>query len=245
MTRFEALHQWLLHRFGQVPLGDDWPRLETKAVELNKQFPDVKRTFGRRAFLSLIGFIDIRGFSERVKGKEPIYIAEYLMPFLNNVASKVNYHGGLIDKTIGDEVMFFMPNEKEEGGAPLISKSFHIISSLMCLDAELGSEYPFRIGLAIGETYLGKISSEGFSEWSIFGESVNLAKRITKETDKREKTIGAIGVLTSEVKSMECFDLLFRYMNICIEDNPVMIEIEKPTPLKGISKYRCAILLDR
>jgi len=248
------LNQWFMHRSGQEMLDDTWPIYITKALESSRTAPDVIKTFGNSDIRALIGFIDLVGFSEHVRGLSPKQVADYLLPLLNELVSLVVDEGGLVDKTIGDEVMFVLPDTEGEGGVPIVLASNRLIAGIWQLRCQFAAHYPFRIGLALGTVYLGQVATEGYSEWSVFGETVNFAKRIMnvpEEAFAEAGAHGALGTLLAETECHKYFDVLLQYFAPDEEYVPcglALTEVEDPTvkaPLKGISPYRCALMVPR
>jgi class 3 adenylate cyclase len=80
------------------------------------------------------------------------------------------------------------------------------MEGLLSLQRQLGPEYPFRIGLTFGTVYVDCIEGEGYREWTVVGESVNLAKRLHEVV--KEVTSGiaaAFGVLASDTDAARRF----------------------------------------
>lgn len=230
MIKTKNMDDWLRHRFGEKLLDKSWPRYETKALELNEKF-DEKKNFGNKDIYGYIGFIDLIGFSESVKGKTPLEVANFILPFLNEVCAAITSYNGLIDKTIGDEIMFIFPEMSGERGVPAILSINSIIEKVK----DLKEKYSFRFGLSYGKMHLGRIKSEGFKEWSVFGESVNLAKRLVEDKESNSN-IGTFAVLMNDPINIENYELLSNYLFDC---HKIQVKtIEKPKELKGISEYK-------
>jgi len=241
--------KWLAHRAGIEQL-QELPfqlRSKTKALELNEQGRQFIETFGQRVIKGFVGFIDLVNFSERVKGWGSKEISEYLKPFLFGVINIAVDRYALVDKTIGDEVMLILPDLMEDGGAPAILLMGQILGSLYDLQRELGTDYPFRIGLAYGSFYVDQIRGKGYSEWTTSGEVVHLAKRLHKLKGLSTETGigGAFGVLKREPEAVERFEEI---LNI-IAGFPSRMTyefIEQPVDyLKGVSPAQCALLIPK
>jgi hypothetical protein len=231
MIKSKTLEAWLLHRYGKKQLDESWIQCETKALELNSNFNKIK-TFGKKDFYGFVGFIDLVGFSSSVKGKAPSEVANFILPFLNDVCKAVTSNNGMIDKTIGDEIMFVIPDISEEEGVPPILSINSLIGSIK----RMKGKYSFRFGLSYGKMYLGRVIGGNYKEWSVFGESINLSKRLVQ--DKQcDKNIGLFAILNDDRNCYKNFNLLKKYLFVCHKFE--MHSIKNPIKLKGISEYKC------
>lgn len=235
--------EWLAHRSGEKQLDPARPRYVRKAFELNDTGASFIDSFGKSEISAFVGFVDLVGFTERVKGSSPKDIANHLKPFLEGLAGLVTSRYGLVDKTIGDEVMFVLPDQEKDSGPPAVLLMGQLSGSMYDLQQELGKGYQLRIGLAYGNLLVDRIKGDGFSEWTLFGETVHLAKRLhgLKEIDTSLGIGGAYGVLLSNAKAVGCFEAT---LGIIAGRGSRMNHkiIESPAELKGISPYRCALL---
>jgi adenylate cyclase len=162
-------------------------------------------------------FIDVAGFtglSERMGDRVVPLLSRYL-----DVASEVIVaHDGTIDKFIGDAVMAFW-------GAPTAQSEHALLScraALACRSAleaagindDHGHPLQIRIGINSGRMLVGNIGSELRLNYTVIGDSVNVASRL-ESANKQYGTqilIGAetkrlIGdsVLTREIDSIAVY----------------------------------------
>jgi Adenylate and Guanylate cyclase catalytic domain len=167
---------WLLHRTGTTVDLSSLPRWVMDSLDHNAKGPDYLATFDKREFECFVGFVDLKGFSQFASGKKPKQISEYLLPFLTQMIDFMTQCECLIDKTIGDEIMFILPNPEEFSGYFAISdllKLFRLLSTF-------SNDYPYyryRIGLSYGTHYLDRISAKAYSEWIVAGEPIIAARR--------------------------------------------------------------------
>jgi class 3 adenylate cyclase len=117
-----------------------------------------------------------------------------------------------------------------------------LVGSLHDLQRELGADYPFRIGLAYGAQFVDCIKGKGYAEWTVVGESVNLAKRLhslpgAEPTDGVGGAFGALVEETSEQKFQACLGFMAGFASRMTHRI-----VEGTVDLKGISPARCAIL---
>jgi len=186
--------------------------------------------------------VDLVGFSIKVEGLSPQEICDYLRPFLSGVIDEASNRPALVDKTIGDEVMFIVPDMEQDGGPPGVLGMGSLLGGLHDLQRKLGIEYSFRIGLSYGALYVDLIKGSGYSEWTVVGESVNLAKRLQTlpGVEPKDGIGGAFGVLVKETDENK-FKVI---LEIIAGFGARMIHsvVEGTVELKGISSARCAIL---
>ena len=169
--------QYLLHRVGEKQL-QSCPQIIRKGLEGNVASPDFLQTYGNANIDAYVGFIDLAGYSSAVKGKSPQQIADYLRPFLVGTIDILYDKFALIDKMIGDEIMFVLPETEENNNPHQILFMGQIMGALHDLAYELQSKYKYRIGLSYGKVHVFHLTGKGYSEWSIVGEPVHVAKRL-------------------------------------------------------------------
>jgi class 3 adenylate cyclase len=168
---------WLLHRTGTAVDYSSLPHLIPDSLDHNTKGPDCLKTFNKREFDCFVGFIDLKGFSEFASGKKPKQISEYLVPFLTQIIDLLTKCECLIDKTIGDEVMFILPNPEDFGGYMVVSDLLQLFRLLSTFSSNYSS-YKYRIGLSYGTHYLDRIDAKDYTEWTVAGESIIAARRI-------------------------------------------------------------------
>lgn len=131
-----------------------------------------------------VAFIDIRDYSSVSEKLEPMRLVNHLNGFLEEVCCAVTNRKGTIDKFIGDSVMAFWnaPEavDRHEGEA--------CAAMLDCLDriAMVSSTWNANglplwepcIGIHTGDVIVGNIGSSTRLNYTIIGDSVNLASRI-------------------------------------------------------------------
>ncbi len=207
----EALSRWLLHISGHTKLPQVLTPLR-EAVELNREGPRIISTFARQRFKGLVGFVDMRGFSDLAHGFSPEEVRDIASPFVGAIVEAARRNHCFIDKTIGDEVMFIMPSIGEDVALAnvglevrdpwLISLSALVADMLRLLD-ERAPERSFSAGFAYGAMVLGYVGAEGYGEWTVYGNAVNAAKRIQAlagevSPDKKRNSL-AVGVIEAEL----------------------------------------------
>ena len=155
---------------------------ETVVAHLLKN-PELIKPGGQRRRVTVF-FADIAGFTSIAEQFPPEETALMLHDVLNAVSEEVIRHHGVIDKYIGDCVMAFW-------GAPLASPTAAADacrSALASLEAlqrvnqsfaarGLGS-ISMRVGLHTGDAIVGNLGSERLFDYTVVGDTVNLASRL-------------------------------------------------------------------
>ena len=168
---------YLLHRVGEKRLTSR-SQIVQKDLRGNIDSPTFLKTYGNSIITAYVGFIDLANYSSIVKGKSPEEIGEYLHPFLTETIDILTNRSALVDKMIGDEIMFILPETEESSNPHEILLLGQIMGALHDLAFRLQPDYKFRIGLSYGKVYVFHLKGKGYSEWSIVGEPIHVAKRL-------------------------------------------------------------------
>jgi adenylate cyclase len=150
--------------------------------------PSALKLGGERRNLSIL-FCDVRGFttlSEKLKD-EPERLTALINRLLDPLSEAVLAEGGTIDKYIGDCVMAFWNAPLPSPNHPLraASAARRMLDAVETLNAELrqeqGDDAPrFAIGVGIntGDCVVGNVGSRWRYDYSVLGDTVNLASRL-------------------------------------------------------------------
>ena len=122
-------------------------------------------------------FVDLVGSTTLATEREPAEVVELLNRFFDVVVQEVNEHEGLVNKFIGDAVLaiFGAPVEVEDHAT-------RALSAARAMAARLTDEVPeleAGIGVATGEAVAGNVGAESRFEYTVIGDAVNAAARIT------------------------------------------------------------------
>lgn len=168
---------------------------------------------GQKLFMSVY-FSDIRGFTEFSEKMDPLELSELLNKYFTPMSAVITQHQGTIDKYIGDAVMAMF-------GAPINYKNHAhqaCYAALGCLQAleKLNAEFALKnwpkidIGIGINTGYMnaGNIGSETIQNYTVIGDSVNLASRL-ESLNKNYGTHIIISEFTYEIvkDSFNCKEL--------------------------------------
>ncbi|MFO7971738.1 MAG: adenylate/guanylate cyclase domain-containing protein [Desulfobacterales bacterium] len=130
-----------------------------------------------------IVFTDIRGFSSYSKLKEPEEIVESLNEYFEIATQAIQDHGGYVDKFIGDAVLGVF-------GVPVYHKD-HVERGVMAA-SDMQKKFMSKpnngnnllqsvgIGIHTGVVVSGNIGSQDKMEYTVIGETVNLAAHLNR-----------------------------------------------------------------
>lgn len=132
-----------------------------------------------------IYFSDIRSFtsiSEELHS--PTKITAFLNFYMNAMVESIEKNRGTIDKFIGDAVMAYWnaPLSVEHHADKAVLTALEQIQRRdelnRTINAEFGFDVDYGIGINTGAVVVGEIGSSGRSDYTIIGDSVNLASRL-------------------------------------------------------------------
>src|SRR5262249_41650894 len=137
-------------------------------------------------------------------------------PFVEAVVAAAKRNHCFIDKTIGDEVMLFMPSIGLDVALANIGLGVRdswplnvstLVSDLLKLISERVPGRTFSAGFGFGPVTLRRVGTEAYSEWTIYGNAVNAAKRIQALAGEmtRDKKTNALAVSAIEDERGEWF----------------------------------------
>lgn len=129
-------------------------------------------------------FSDIRGFTSMSEKLSPARVVELLNEYMTPMADIIDKYNGTVDKFIGDAIMAYWnaPYDLKNHADFCLQSSIEQIKALrrMQKDFEIkyGSKLDIGIGINTGEVVVGDIGSSGRSDYTVIGDTVNLASRV-------------------------------------------------------------------
>jgi adenylate cyclase len=151
--------------------------------------PSALKLGGERRNLSVL-FCDVRGFttlSERLKD-QPERLTTLINRLLDPLSGAVLAEGGTIDKYMGDCVMAFWnaPLPAPDHALRAVTAAQRMIAAVAELNDELqreakdGTAPRFAVGVGIntGDCVVGNVGSRWRYDYSVLGDTVNLASRL-------------------------------------------------------------------
>ncbi|MGE5843205.1 MAG: adenylate/guanylate cyclase domain-containing protein, partial [Deltaproteobacteria bacterium] len=158
-------------------------------------------------------FVDIRGFTALSENKTPEVIVDLLNDYLTRVTDRVIKHGGHVNKFVGDEAMavFGAPVPNPDHAQAAVRAALEIQDEIAELNLQKkmdGMKIGVGVGINSGEMLSGNLGSQKRMEYTVIGDNVNIASRLTKVAKAGEvliskKTFDALGGKETELKFEE------------------------------------------
>ncbi len=143
-------------------------------------------------------FLDIRNFTAFTERSRPQEVVEYLNSLFEFMVDCVNRNQGIVNKFLGDGFMavFGAPIADERNCYHALKASIEILKELAKFNARRGGERTrVGIGLHAGAAVTGTIGSAQRKEYTIVGDTVNVAQRI----EQMNKPLGSRLLISEEV----------------------------------------------
>lgn len=146
--------------------------------------PDAARLGGERRRVAVL-FADIRGFTALAESMRPDDVAALLSGYFTHMVECVFAHGGTLDKFIGDALLaqWGAPIGSDDDADRALAAAIAMQRELVGLNAEWRTsgrpELGVGMGLSYGEAFAGNIGSERRLEYTIIGDTVNVASRLS------------------------------------------------------------------
>lgn len=146
---------------------------------------------GKKEILTIM-FIDIRGFTTISENHTAQEVTKILNDYFKEIIPVINKNNGIINKFIGDALLVIFSGKTPEihaqnavrAGKEILRKlkNFQHIQ-----EAEGKEKITAGIGINTGEVFVGYIGSEDRCEYTVIGDTVNIANR-TESVNRIYKT---------------------------------------------------------
>jgi adenylate cyclase len=165
-------------------------------------------------------FADIRGFSTISNLLVPEDMMAFLDRFYTTMHQVISRYGGTVSKFIGDEVMAIFRDSKYPSCAN--EKALHAALKIRALFPCLTQKFSDRascvrslgigIGVHAGEVFMGNVGSETRCDYTVIGNTVNLAKRLCSYAKPGQilTTEGTLGKVNGGVRSQFVQNVFFK-----------------------------------
>ncbi|MBB4041361.1 adenylate cyclase [Microvirga flocculans] len=166
----------------RVTLTRYLPR-ELAPVLTDQAFASLRQ--GRRMPVTVL-FVDIRASTTFGETMEPSRLAVFITSFRRRVQRAAQQHGGVIDKFTGDGalILFGVPGAQEGDARRALACGRTLLALIERWNAKRGFNPPVRLGIGIhtGDVFCGVVGDESRLEFTVVGETVNIASRIEQAT---------------------------------------------------------------
>jgi len=150
------------------------------------QNPDEKWLKGKKLNVTVM-FADIRGFTAFSEKKEPEDVVNILNEYFSMATEVIQKHGGHVDKFAGDEIMvvFGAPISYEDHSVRAVRAAVSLQNELKNFNSRKTGEgreaINIGVGINSGNVVAGNLGSSRKMEYTVIGDNVNLASRLTRE----------------------------------------------------------------
>lgn len=172
-------------------------------------------------------FSDIRNFTSLSENSEASEIVDLLNKYFSLQVKVIFNHGGTLDKFIGDAIMAFWgaPIASENQEVDAVNAALDMLIELENFKNEINST-TFNIGVGIhtGEAIVGMIGSEQRYDYTVIGDTVNLASRIEGLTKNKAR------ILISQITKDACKDSFNYIYHGCykVKGREQMVHVYEP-----------------
>lgn len=175
MTAGLALKERIQDSFGKY--------VTPEIVQMILANPEQQWMRGARVNASVL-FVDIRGFTTLSEDKDPAWIVDLLNDYFTRVTDVVIARGGSINKFVGDEAMavFGAPIADPNHADSAVRAAMEIQEAVRRIGEGGGpGRAGIRVGVGVnsGDVVAGNLGSEKRMEYTVIGDDVNVASRLT------------------------------------------------------------------
>ncbi len=151
---------------------------------------------GGQLIEATVVFADIRSFTSLTERMEPAALIDLLNRYFQAMSAVVVERGGLVNKFGGDSLLavFGTPlNPAQDHARRAVQAARDLVLALQTFneDQVRRGEPPLKIGVGVatGPVIAGNVGGEDRLEYTVIGDSVNLASRLETMTKEVEATI--------------------------------------------------------
>ena len=146
---------------------------------------DVRVNLGGQRKVVTVLFSDIRDFTAIAETRLPDQFVKILNEYFTEMAAIIFENQGSLDKYIGDAIVAVFGSliPVENPALHALEAAVQMMKSLPALNEQWMKEYEFSmdigIGITTGEVFLGNIGSPERMEFTVIGDTVNVASRFS------------------------------------------------------------------
>ena len=143
-------------------------------------------------------FVDIRSFTAAARSRTPAEVVERLDAVFEILVDAVDRHNGIVNKFLGDGLLaiFGAPIDDPLEAANAVEAAREMLSAIDA--SNVGHSWPIRLGIGIhiGQAVAGTVGSPRRKEYTVIGDTVNLASRL----ESLNKEVGSQLIVSDTVR---------------------------------------------
>lgn len=124
-------------------------------------------------------FADVRGSTALAEGSSSATFAALMNRFYRVATDALLAHGAVVDKLVGDEVVaLFLPGLSGPQYRQLAARAGLALLRALGYGSAAGSWLDLGVGVHAGVAFVGNVGTEGISDFTALGDTVNIAARL-------------------------------------------------------------------
>ena len=155
-------------------------------------------------------FGDIRGFTTISEGLEPGILLGHLNRYFDGMVDIVNRYEGTVNKFNGDNIMVLWgaPLEVKDPARKTVECALEMQRWIVSEREKGGPDVSFGFGINTGSVVAGFLGAKGRMEYTVIGDSANVASRLTaSDIARRDQVVVSDETLAELGKDVEAVDL--------------------------------------
>lgn len=150
--------------------------------------PDLE---GERKLVTVM-FADISGFTSLSEKLDPEQVRSLINGCFDDLVPVIRKYGGWVDKFIGDAILalFGAPVAYEEHAEQALRAALELMDRLAAFNGQHSTTLGLHLGINTGLVVAGGIGSQGQQQYSVMGDTVNLASRLEDASETGQILVG-------------------------------------------------------
>jgi adenylate cyclase len=195
------------------------------------------------AHTATVLFSDIRRFTSHAETLTPQEVVEMLNEYFGEMAAIAERHGGAIDKFIGDALMvvFGAPIARDAAAASAVQAAVEMVERLEHLNRRRmgrgAKPLEIGVGIASGDIVAGPLGSATRVDYTVIGDTVNLASRL-EGVNRQYGTTILVDAATAEALAPSTTRRTIDFLRVKGKENPTQVfEITERTGQPAIPAF--------
>lgn len=154
-------------------------RVSREVMDELLSHPEEEYPKPRRVEASVL-FADLEGFTTFSENHQPEDVVAALNELFGRLEPLMYEYGATVDKYIGDAIMAFfgIPIRRHDHAARALACAVAMQDATLEFRADTGIEFYLRVGVHTGDVIVGCIGSVDRADYTVIGDTVNLASRL-------------------------------------------------------------------